>query len=489
MRHSVCSVLAVGCTLVSSLALAQPKSLERLGIDPRVLMGTPDSASGSTPSHRVIPFDENRKVPSMQDFRDPGFQELIKQLHEYSQQQNAARRQRRIRSSKSGGNAIRQPRLPEELPGNSSSSFPTPESSSGEIAGGAEGYAVGGNQNEDSETPPSMGGGPQINIKELWEEIQTQSKEALEKYDEAMKAFNQWPQGTVPPDEWLRKVQPLLNPELVRQMNDVIEANRDAASATEDVASKGSLPKSKPDSVISSGDKKPTSSLFKDPSKRLLGAIIGAMDKAGTEWLKNAGKDRKKNSRLKSLAKKTSNWLEKLNLKVTEKSNDIASQRPTFGGTSGAASSRSGSTTSSTESSAWNARQVGVTLLLLAAAIGIAVWLWRRRDDIAAVLPTARAKQLDATAIRDRESLLKACHQLTRRYFGWPSQFWNHRKLFSQLESHVSSQAGDPRSQTVERLRDIYEHARYAPNGLLSSEQLESAQRLYAEIRDEAPAA
>lgn len=453
-------------------------------------------------SHRIIPRDANAKAPSPQDFMTP---ELLELIDDYQQLSRAQRQARRQTGSTPQANAP-QPNMLRSDPFEtgvrtadgdllqrldqrtfdsqlddinddiSSLSDQLAERLGGDLAETVKPIEL----SPDDKQPLQMWD----QIEKLRETIQNQHRELQDQYREALRKYeDSWPSDSIPPDEWLKKVQPLLSPELSNQMQEVIAATRARAAAARNNVERKTPESSDSNPFGATGAAAGVSAALKQgSSKKLLDSVISTLDKGGLEWLKQASQDPRKNSAMKKAAEKASNWLTSLNLKATENSGQIALRRATGPGfaSPGFMGQKRIGTDQNVVSQA-NGRSFGLMFGMLSAtlAIGLGVYLFRDR-----LFDFRTAEQIPgkvvASAIRDRESLLRACHLLALRCFGWPSRFWHHREVFSRL----SSQGDERLAQTVQRLEAIYERARYAPDGELTVEQVDHARRLFSEIRD-----
>lgn len=323
------------------------------------------------------------------------------------------------------------------------------------------------------------------NITELQDSMRRPLSNARQQYIKAMEAYkNTWPTDSVPPSEWIEKVQPYINPELVRQIADVRKA-RESSKDDSPTSGRSGQRKMSPNNPL---EKLSSDSLGSTPkqnrSHRILESLISAVDRKGTEWLKSSKglkANRSQSSWWKTLKARSKRKLSALNRTATQHSNRMT-QRRSDTWTGNLSSHRQ---SSDAVDSAGDRVSGGTVLAFfgLIALVGAAVYSrWSRTKYVAErdELPL----YIDSTIIRDRESLLRACHQLSHRCFGWPSRYWNHRQVFSRLcDTNVGY------TPAFEQLSHIYEHARYAPNGVLSPEELAYARRLYAQVQDVSPVA
>lgn len=468
MQRTLAVFLLVGCIFAAADSFAQTQS---------------------TRSHRAIPRSTNQKAPSRDDFKTPQLKEMEELFRSFMREQrNSARRKR---------DAVDLPGepvtpTPDDISDNADRPFDDRE--------GRQFEDVSNNISRMHEEMAQRLGGDLGNtmqpdaipfdanktsdlwtrVKDLQEEYSRQQAVARDMYREAMKKFEEWPSDSIPPAEWIQKVQPLLNQEFADQMREVIKANRNREQSKDGspLLSNGST---KPGETGTSSSPLSSDSAWtpSENKKSMVESLISAIDKKGTQLLKESSRDPDKNSRIKKVAGKASDWLKKLNSGITANSQRIASRRSESRSTSTSPFSMNGPGNLGPPPSIDS--RTGTTVIggvALAALLGYGLWFFRDRFALA-VGPPAAAR-IDAGMIHDQQSLLEACHRLSQRCFGWPSRFWNHRKVFARL----AREFGGDQSNAVTGLADIYEHARYAPSGLLSQHQVTTARRLFAEIED-----
>ena len=502
MRNSILQLLAIStlCASISAPAFAQ---------------------LADTPSHRVIRRKEGQKTPQPSDFMTPEFMELVKKsrIIEQMQRQQRIQRLRNAQRSRQLSQDPNDPRSP--VPSPAGDMATDMESVNRQLADRLREQHDGDLGKDLSETlnPNSIPFDPENpefsldmnNLAELGRqlrhEISRQKVKAQAEYSKAMRAYrefnNNWPSESIPPGEWLKKVQPHLNGEMMRQIGEVIQSNRtQQQQSTGQQSSQGQDPTSDtmtgddsqtnptdqtaPNTANSSGPGEqgdPSTNKPSPSAKKFMDSLIGKLDRTGTNWLKKSTKNPKNNSGIKRAAQKAGDWLSKLNLKVTEGADRVARRRANSSTSSSGNRSRrrpaatppaatgggGGDGTSGFGSSL-------AIILLVAAGLAAAVYFLRDRIQWIAS-PESSVPPVKATQITDRETLLRACNQLAHRCFGWPSRFWNHRRMFSELGGKAEENAA-----SVLRLSRIYEHARYAPHGRLSATEVDRARKLFSEI-------
>jgi len=463
------------------------------------MVTTVHAQSRDSPSHRLIPRDRTAKAPTPQDFMTPELLELIDDYHQLSRAQRQEARGRAESTQQPNllrsdpfeqglGTAERDllqrldqrtfdSQLDDINDDISSLSDQLAEQLGGELAETMKPAEL----SPDTEQPLQMWD----QIQKLRETIQDQHRELQNQYREALRQYqDSWPSDNIPPDEWLKKVQPLLNPELSNQMQEVIKATRARAEAARNKGgSKTPELAGSQSSETSSTAAGVSEALKSGSSKKLLDSVISTLDKRGMDWIKQARKDPRKNSAMKKAAEKASNWLTSLNLKATENSNEIAIRRA-VSPANPASSGSGGMTRLGTDQNAnlqADGKNFGMMFGLLSALLAVVLGVYLFRDRLLGFQSADRIpRKVTVGTIQDRASLLRACHMLALRCFGWPSRFWHHREVFSRL----GAQGDDQSVQTVRRLEAIYERARYAPDGELTPEQVDHARRLFSEIRD-----
>ncbi len=289
-----------------------------------------------------------------------------------------------------------------------------------------------------------------------------QSKRLSADYRQAMEEFKkQWPSEKIPPEEWLKKVQPFISSEVVEQLHDYRAYEE---GKTEKL----------PDSAY---PKAPTSDFANNSfSGRLLESVVKSLDSSTNQLLKRTKKNnsngKKDPSLFKLLHQATTNQFKSINKSITSRTERYAQS-------SAANGSRTGSTDSSSPSLPSGnslAKIFGAVAFVLGVAALIAYLMHLRKRNQS---ESYYHVPVDPDSIRDRESLLRAVHGAAAERFGRSSRYWHHRKLFSELTDQ-----GKRRTDDLPVLAKLYERARYAPNGQVTSDDLEVARRWYKDFRD-----
>lgn len=447
---------------------------------------------GSSPSHRLIPLSGNQKAPSLADFLSPEYRELRTEYNRLRREMLAQRRSesRRSRSEAATPEPATQPQNspdrqapdPAASAADRGTTNATPAIPSGAAEDVAEeiaavsralGERLGRALAETLDPKEIPIDPPEMSLAEAMQELKTTidqgRREARAQYSKALERYKRvWPNDSLPPADWIEKVQPFINQELVRQLADArreLESKRDAP-----------FERTKPGSSVAA----PTPLTSKPNSKtsnRMLESVIRRLDKTSTDWLKAAtrrGSSQREVAWWKSLAAKSKRQMSTLNRQITQRSR---LWRQTSFGVSSRSPNRPGSNVFRTDngiaSSPWLALLI-VSLVALGGA-GLLVWKRNRQRESSAMV----IERVDPRMIRDRESLLRACDQLAFSCLGRPSRFWNHRKVFSLL----GQRASQPRPN-VEQLSQIYEHARYASDGHLPLGDIVLARKLVAQIEN-----
>ena len=117
---------------------------------------------------------------------------------------------------------------------------------------------------------------------------------------------------------------------------------------------------------------------------------------------------------------------------------------------------------------------VGVAAVVTLVA-GI-IWYRITRGNSQPIAPMTISVSFPIEQVKERKSFVKACNHLATRHFGDPSRFWNHSRMFDELERR--------NNQSMDRLVSLYEVARYAPpEEKMSSEQITLARNLLKDIQ------
>lgn len=433
-----------------------------------------------SPSHRLIPRKRGGLAPKFDDFKSEELKELLDEYGKARREQIKRRRESQTppQQSQSG----------ESLPSAAQSMQPRLREFVERLDQTAKDSASKDMQEEIAKVNDEMASrldGPLSNtlkpdsipldtkrnvIKDFGDMIRQQQKEARNQYQQAMEAYKRvWPSDGIPPDEWLKKVQPYINPELVRQMREFRDTKKRDLTNTKsnDSAFQHEAGKSLPSSIADDAQKK--------KSKGIFDSLISAMDKKGTRWLKSSKKENskdKKRSWWTALKSRSKDRMSSINKKVTQHSRNVNRQKAvTTPPTTTSVSGNGGSTT--------NGRgKLILSVFGFATIVGLGYYFYRNYFTVPASSEIAAA-HVRADSIRDRESLLHACNMLAWRCFGWPSRFWSHRTVFAKLSEQMSEESA------ARQLSGLYEHARYAPDGHLSSQEIELAQRLFEKIRSQ----
>lgn len=283
-----------------------------------------------------------------------------------------------------------------------------------------------------------------------------QQKSATDsKYAEALKQYRDtWPHEKIPPGQWLEKVQPFINAEIIEQLMKV----RDYQDG------KTSEP---PEIPAELGIETPAGL-----SERMVASVVKTLDQGGNELIQRAKRSNQGNQQSpwwKRIRAKAKSRIKSLNRSITDRTEQYAATASAVA--SPVLPSRGSGRSTYTWSGSDLGRAFGLTLFLLGA--GYLFYRWKT-SRAAAVEQLHRLT--DAAAIRDRESLLHAIHEIAVKRFGASSRFWHHRQLFTRLRETYESH--DP------MIEHLYERLRYAPDGdSLSDEEAHLARRWYEQIR------
>ena len=288
-----------------------------------------------------------------------------------------------------------------------------------------------------------------------------QQKKLSEDYKQALEDFNgQWPSEKIPPDQWVQKVQPFINSEVLEQL-------RQYRAYEEGMTDK--LPES-------AFQKLPTSPVNRGFSGRMLESVVKTLDSGTNELIKRAKENKRSGKKESSLWKRlkaaATKQIESTNRTITKRTEQYANtqrvNRPQ--------PRRTSTRTTTTSSNSSLAKIAGVIAFVLgvAALIAYLLHLKKLHDSDADY-----SAPISLDSIRDRESMLRAIHSAAADRFGRTSRYWHHRKLFSEIEEI----AEERRPEELPVLASLYERARYAPNGEVSSDDLEVARRWYKEFR------
>ena len=221
--------------------------------------------------------------------------------------------------------------------------------------------------------------------------------------------------------------------------------------------------------------KLPTSPVNRGFSGRMLESVVKTLDSGTNELIKlakeNKRSGKKESSLWKRLKQTASNKIKATNKSITDRSARYANSPRVA--TRQITRSAPPPLNSSNRSLA---KIVGVVAIVLGIAALFAYLMHLRKkhqNDSGYVAP------LNPDSIRDRESMLQVIHSAAANRFGRSSRYWHHRKLFSEIEDVTKER----RTQELPTLASLYERARYAPNGEVSSDDLEVAKRWYKEFR------
>lgn len=320
---------------------------------------------------------------------------------------------------------------------------------------------------EPSELPPvSLGDQGTVTqmmdtVKNLMRETQIRQQELIRKAQAANKA---WPLENVPPEDWIQKVQPFINTELIEQLRDVSAAAKTA---------------------VDNG--KPADSIFEDTNGEsdgengLLGSVMKQLDSKSADWIRSRGKKKGKSSALwKRLKTASGGAMSELNEKLTENSKQLSREGQKLTDRIGAVL---GGPAGSNPSRASEQQHAGWWIVGFVGLVVVGGW-WLLRQNTGLSLLGVSHDPMRSQAIHDRETLLRACHVLADRMFGGTSQYWHHRQVFNAIGGSLPNMRG-----SVDQLAEIYESARYSPSGqFLSADALETARVLFSRIQRSAPA-
>lgn len=298
------------------------------------------------------------------------------------------------------------------------------------------------------------------NLMELLKEAQKYQNEVNRLAKEYRKS---WPSESIPPREWIQKVQPFINQELVNQFREAMreleqnQVGRDSPigprPSERQSSSYDSVPESKPNRH----------------SNPVVGSVLKALDARGTTLIKSATSrpQSRGQSWWKSLKARSRHKLRALNRRFTDNSRAVANHRNQL---------QSLSWNSGNAPSLSVAKPILASLALIVLA-GTGVWFARRWSSRRKWYPRIEAARLDPRSIRDSRSLIQSVHALGGQLYGLPSHFWHHRRFFAELRA---STALDPVSTDV--LTGLYERARYASHHAMSEEDLTTARQLFGTI-------
>lgn len=438
-----------------------------------------------TRSHRLIPMRKGEKRPTLADFMSPDLLEMRQELRRL--------RSDRRRIEKEGRQLREQPTLQIQEPVyrpsdqklvdrlNRSIVETIPESIREEGDSLQDSFAeqLGPELTETLESDaipfdPNDTNSFWTNIDELREAISEPMRQATEQYRQAMKAYNEtWPANSLPPKEWVRKVQPFINPELVRQLAEIRSTN---ASADKSNQTAMNLNQFQPEAHGSNSSQTNTAESNENSPYKMLESVIGAVDRSTTDWLKSRKAQGDRRSMIwKSFRERAKQQLAALNRTATQYSNQITKERSQAWSKR---SSNSNLANSDTASRLANVAGFVLALSVLAAVVTYMIRSPKRSYWYSNAIPIP----IDSNGISDKETLLTACHQLAHRCLGSRSIYWNHRRVFLQLREQDSVNAA-----VFDQLAHVYERARYARRHPLSAEEVKVARQLFAQIEDLTP--
>ena len=195
-----------------------------------------------------------------------------------------------------------------------------------------------------------------------------------------------------------------------------------------------------------------------------------SIDKQGTDWLKSKPQEKSSSSWWTKLRATTRDRVSKLNRRMTRHSREVtqrnAQRSQQF--VSSLPDVRNMDVHPGTFSVSWNL--LGLLLLIVLGMLYVFHWRKGAPGQEAVV-----SEFVFPRSIHDSESLLMAFHALGQQLGGWQSQFWHHRRLIQRL-------SGD-RSTESDTLAQLYEKARYEPNCVLSSQEVDEARRILSQLQ------
>jgi|GEM_PF-6600235 len=442
-----------------------------MGQPKRIPSGQNGRTKSSNPSHRRLPIHSDRPLKALAN--NPELLELRKRYNQLRRQERDMKRDSRVipRDGETMEQALqRNDAITEKLRLNLpvTESFESESRSFYESLGQGLGEAI-------SETfkPGSVKFDPNAwDPVRLREQIYRKQREVRQEIDKAEKLLKEkWPTDTVAPHEWLEKVQPFINTEVIEQLT---EASRQFDDQ-----------KHLPPSERRFQDVEKIRSLGDKPGS-MFDSFMTSIDKQGTDWLKSSGKE--KSSLWKSLKDTATSGITSLNRSMTENSRRQANSpamRP-----SNSIQKRPTPTIVRPKSPASaSSPQTNPRIWMwgggLAALLGIVALAYYYRDKF--FQPQSRATRAKdpilAARIQDRDTLLSACHTLARQLFGVRSRFWNHRRLFESLSENLA-ESSDRGQRVVDQLSRIYETARYAPVQV-AADEFSRARDLFSALQDE----
>lgn len=484
------------------------------------LMG--QSKQGNTASHRRIPLSDGRERPKLESFLPPNHKQFRQEYLELQRRKRQAQRSQRnpLRGQPTDGERLESPIRRNGDEPTERSWFDTGFRPSGEQPGmGFDsdplenirrfGQSIGETISE-WQNPGSVNRNREQYVAE---EYPRQYREARRKFRDALNSFRQsWPDDRVAPQEWLEKVQPFIDPEMLGQ---IIEARRQFDAQTDRPPNERRFQNLSEFPFLSDQDG--------SKSNSLIDSMMKSLDKKSTSWLKST--ERKKSTIWKSLSKSARQGLANLNQKMTANSKERAranskanstslnAPRPSQASPTTATSpsqsllSRASTPSSSpaTKPPALESRDGNWLWIVGSAFVVIATSVYLMRHRLLVVWHHSRTDlgHVSAERIHDHDSLLKACHSLALALFGFRSRFWNHRKLFQSLAEQLelddrgqvvnsenlgllsvgsADRAQRRKKAVVGQLSSLYEQARYSPRKLLDSE-LDHARELFVSLQ------
>ena len=281
-------------------------------------------------------------------------------------------------------------------------------------------------------------------------------------FREADRQFkSKWPSERIPPREWLERVQPFIDSEILEQLAKVRDFQDGKLPAPPEI----------PESLLTN---KPPPSL----SERMIESVVRSVDQGGNELLKRAQRNnqgKKKLSWWKELRKDANASLKSWNKSITDRTESYAaSSALTTADSTGNGDSAVGASAAETGDAPSAVGWLRVVAFGLVLA-GI-FYLYYRRTLRHYRPGNAGVWELTADSIQDRASLLQAVHRVAVKRLGSKSRYWHHRQFLPLLRDKLDSRYSE--------IDALYERARYAPDGhVISREELELVRHWYQQVQ------